>query len=67
MSSVRQGQGCSSPNGVGAERVAVVLVRIAGEDAVERGAHHLQKRVPDAFRIPGTIEGIGEGPVRPIR
>src|SRR5262249_13509314 len=49
-------------DGVGAEGVVVVLVRVAGEDAVGPGANHLQEGVIDQVGVAGVVQGVGEGP-----
>jgi hypothetical protein len=43
----------------------VVLVRVAGEDAVDAGPGHLQERVLGEAGVAGVVEGIGEGPREP--
>ena len=40
----------------------VVLVRVAGQDAVDPGADHLQEGVLGEAGVPGIVEGLGEGP-----
>ena len=40
----------------------VVLVRVAGEDAVDAAADHLQERVLGQVGVAGVVQGIGEGP-----
>ena len=40
----------------------VVLVLVAGQDAVDAGTHHLQKGVLGEVGIAGVIEGIRPGP-----
>ncbi|HKI31791.1 MAG TPA: hypothetical protein VKA46_07975 [Gemmataceae bacterium] len=54
-------------DGVGAEGIVVVLVLVPGEDAVHAGTDHLQEGVLGQFRVAGVVEGVGEGPVSPMR
>jgi hypothetical protein len=49
-------------DGVGAERVVVVLVRVAGQGAVDAGPNHLQDGVLGEGGVAGVAERIGEGP-----
>jgi hypothetical protein len=49
-------------DGAGAEGGVVVLVRVAGEDAVDPAADHLQEGVLGQLRVAGVVERIGEGP-----
>jgi hypothetical protein len=39
----------------------VVLVLVAGEDAVDAGADHLQEGVLGEVGVAGVVEGVGEG------
>src|SRR5262245_13367740 len=48
-------------DGVGAEGIVVILVRVAGQDAVDAGADHLQEAVLGEARVAGVVEGVGEG------
>ena len=43
----------------------VVLVRVAGEDAVDAGLDHLPEGVLGAVGVAGVVESIGEGPREP--
>src|SRR5262249_20115150 len=52
-------------HGVATERVVVVLVRVAGEDAVDAGPDHLQERVLGEVWVAGVVEGVGESPGEP--
>jgi hypothetical protein len=52
-------------DGVAAEGVVVVLVRVAGQDAVDAGPDHLQERVLGEVGVAGVVEGAGEGPGEP--
>ena len=52
-------------DGVGAQGVMVVLVRVAGQDAVDPAADHLQEGVLGQVGVAGIIEGRGEGPGEP--
>jgi hypothetical protein len=54
-------------DGVGAEGVVVLLVRVAGEDAVDAAAHHLQERVLREGRVAGSSSASAKVRVRPIR
>jgi hypothetical protein len=45
-----------------AKGVVVVLVLVAGQDAVDAGADHLQERVVGQVRVAGVIEGLSKGP-----
>ena len=47
-------------NGVGAERVMVVLILVTSEDAEDPLAGHVEERVFDATGIAGVVEGVGE-------
>src|SRR5262249_37694014 len=47
--------------GVGAEGIVVVLVLVAGQNAVDAGADHFQQGMLDERGGAGVIEGIGEG------
>jgi hypothetical protein len=49
-------------DGVGAEGVVVVLVLLAGEDAVDPGPDHLQERMLGEVGVAGVVEGVREGP-----
>jgi hypothetical protein len=49
-------------DGVMAEGVVVVLVRVAGEDAVDAGADHLPEGVLGEAGGAGVVEDFGEGP-----
>ena len=48
-------------DGVVAEGVVVVLVCVAGQDAVDAGPDHLQERVHGEFRVAGVVQGAREG------
>src|SRR5262249_55346783 len=52
-------------DGVGAERVVVVLVLVASEDSVYAGPDHLQEGVRGEMGVAGVVEGGGEGPGEP--
>ncbi len=39
----------------------VVLVLLAGQDAIDAGADHLQEGVLGPFRVAGVVKGIREG------
>jgi hypothetical protein len=43
----------------------VVLVRVAGQDAVDPGADNLQEGVRGEARVAGVVEGVGEVPGEP--
>src|SRR5437016_6105344 len=49
----------------GAEGVVVVLVLVAGEDAVDARPDHLQDGVLDEDAVAGVVEGVREGPSEP--
>jgi hypothetical protein len=49
-------------DGVRAEGVVVVRVLVAGQDAVDAGADHLQEGVLGQGRVTGVVQGVGEGP-----
>jgi hypothetical protein len=49
-------------DGVGAERVVVILVLVAGKDAGDAGADHVEVGVPDEVGVAGVVEGVGEDP-----
>jgi hypothetical protein len=40
----------------------VVLVRVAGQDAVDPGPDHLQEAVFGEVGVAGVVQGIREGP-----
>src|SRR5262249_2563861 len=48
-------------DGVGAEGVVIVLVLVAGEDAVDAGADHLPVGVLGEVGVAGVVQGVGEG------
>ena len=48
-------------DGVGAEGVVVVLVRVAGEDAVDTGPDHFQEGVLGEVGVAGVVQCFGEG------
>jgi hypothetical protein len=52
-------------DGVVAEGVVVVLVRVAGQDAVNARADHLQKAVLTEVGVTGVVEGVSEGSGEP--
>ena len=43
----------------------VVLVRVAGQDAVDAAANHRQEGVLPEVRVAGVVEGFGEGSRQP--
>ena len=43
----------------------VVLVRVAGEDAVDAGPDHLREGVLGEVGVAGVVQGVGEGPGEP--
>jgi hypothetical protein len=45
-----------------AEGVVVVLVFVAGQDAVDATANHLQEGMLREVGVAGVVEGVGEGP-----
>ena len=47
-------------DGVGAEGVVVVLVRVPGEDAEDAGSDHLREGVVDAVGITRVVQRGGE-------
>src|SRR5262249_43902310 len=49
-------------DGVVAEGVVVVLVKVAGQDAVDAGPDHLQEALLGQVGVAGVGQGIGEGP-----
>jgi hypothetical protein len=49
-------------DGVGAEGVVVVLVRVAGQDAVDPRADHLQEGVRGEAGVARVVQGVGDGP-----
>jgi hypothetical protein len=49
-------------DGVGADGIVVVLVLVAGQDAVDAGTDHLQEAVLGQVGVPGIVESGGEGP-----
>jgi hypothetical protein len=55
-------RGCGHIDGVTAKGVVVVVVLIAGQDAVDARADHLQERVLGKVRVAGVVEGFGKGP-----
>jgi hypothetical protein len=60
--SLKTGSGQELEDGVGAEGVVVVLVFVAGQDAVDAGPDHLQEGVVGEVGVAGVVEGVGEGP-----
>ena len=52
-------------DGVMPEGVVVVLVRVAGQDAVDPGPDHLPEGVLGPLGVAGVVEGVGEGPGEP--
>jgi hypothetical protein len=52
-------------DGVGAQGVVVVLVRVAGQDAVDAGPDHLHEGVLGEAGVAGVVQGVGEGPGEP--
>ena len=48
-----------------AQRVVVVLVLVAGQDAVNARPDHLQERVLGEVRVTRIVQGRGEGPGEP--
>src|SRR6266545_4477325 len=59
---IRGAVGDELEDGIAAQGVVVVLVLVAGEDAVDAAANHLQEGV---FGEVGVVEGVGEGPGEP--
>jgi hypothetical protein len=59
---LRRAAGEGLEDGVGTEGVVVVLVRVAGQDAVDPGAGQLREAVLRQVRAAGVIEGAGVGP-----
>jgi hypothetical protein len=47
---------------LGTEGVVVVLVRVAGQDAIEPGANHLLVGVVPEVGVPRVVQRFGEGP-----
>src|SRR5262249_43050448 len=62
---VRRAVGDELEDGVGPEGVVVVLVLVAGEDAVDPGANHLPEGGRGEVGVAGVVEGVGEGPGEP--
>ena len=52
-------------DGVGAEGVVVVLVLVAGEDAIDPGPDHLQEAVLGQVGIAAVVQAVGQGPGEP--
>jgi hypothetical protein len=52
-------------DGVGAQGVVVILVLVAGQDAVHAGSDHLQERVLGEVRGTVIVQGLGESPGQP--
>jgi hypothetical protein len=48
-----------------AEGVVVVLVLVAGQDAVDAGPDQLQEGVLGEVRVAGAVQGVAEGPGEP--
>jgi hypothetical protein len=48
-----------------AEGVVVVLVRVAGQDAVDAGSDHLQEGVLGQVGVAGVVQGASVGPGEP--
>jgi hypothetical protein len=46
---------------LGAEGVVVVLVLVAGQDAVDAGPDHLQEGVLRQLGVAGVVQGAGKG------
>jgi hypothetical protein len=49
-------------DGIGTEGVVAVLVRVAGQDAGDAAADHLQEGVLGQVGVAGVVESIGERP-----
>jgi hypothetical protein len=62
---VRGAVGDDLEDGAGAEGVVVVLVLVAGQDAVDAGADHRQEGVLGQLRVAGVVESVGESPREP--
>ncbi len=52
-------------DGVGAEGIVIVLVFVAGQDAVNAKADHLQEAVLGQVGIAGVVQGPGEDSGQP--
>jgi hypothetical protein len=52
-------------DGVRAQGVVVVLVLVAGQNAIDAGADHLQKGVLGEVMVAGVLEHFHEGPGEP--
>jgi hypothetical protein len=55
----------SALDGVGAQGVVVVLVLVAGLEAMDPGADHLQEAGPGEVGVAGVVGRLGEGPREP--
>jgi hypothetical protein len=62
---VRGAVGEELEDGVGAEGVVVVLVLVAGQDAIDPGADHFQEGVLREVGVAKVVERLGEGPGEP--
>ena len=49
-------------NGIGSERVMIVLVLIAGEDPKDPHAYHLKKGMLDEVRITRVVQNLSKLP-----
>ena len=57
---MRRAVGDEFEDGVGSERVVVVLVFVTGEDAEDAHTDHVDEGVVDEIGIAGIVEGLGE-------
>src|SRR5262249_23746912 len=56
----RQATGNQFEDRIGTQGIVVILVLVAGEDAVQAGAEHLQARVLNQAGVAGVVDGRGE-------